>query len=68
MAHARRMFGDALDNDEVRASHAMGEIQKLYIIERICKQQQLNFAEIKEVRQRKAVLILRDLGLWLRQQ
>jgi transposase len=68
MAHARRMFNDALDNDEVRASHAMGEIQKLYTIERICKEQQLNFAEIKEVRQRKAVLILRNLGLWLQQQ
>lgn len=68
MAHARRMFNDALDNDEVRASHAMGEIQKLYTIERICKEQELNFAEIKEVRQRKAVLILRNLGLWLQQQ
>jgi transposase len=68
MAHARRMFNEALENDEVRASHAMGEIQKLYTIERICKEHQLNFAEIKEVRQRKAVHILRNLGLWLQQQ
>jgi transposase len=68
MAHARRMFNDALENDEVRASHAMQEIQKLYTIERICKEQQLNFAEIKEVRRLKAVRILRDLGLWLQQQ
>ena len=68
MAHARRMFNDALDNDEVRAFHAMGTIQKLYTIGRICKEQQLNFAEIKEVRQRKVVLILRNLGLWLQQQ
>ncbi len=68
MAHARRMFNDALANDEVWASHAMQEIQKLYIIERICKEEQLDFAEIKEVRQRKAVLILRNLGLWLQQQ
>ena len=44
MAHARRMFNDALDNDEPRASHAMQQIQKLYIIERICKEQDLNMA------------------------
>jgi transposase len=68
MAHARRMFNEALDNDEVRASHAMQEIQKLYTVERICKEQELNFAEIREVRQQKAVPILRNLGLWLQQQ
>jgi transposase len=68
MAHARRMFNDALDNDEARASHALEEIQKLYIIERICKEQQLNFAEVKEVRRIKAVPILKNMGLWLRQQ
>ena len=68
MAHARRMFNDALDNDELRASHALQEIQKLYTIERICKEQQLGFAEIKEVRRLKAVGILTDLGLWLQQQ
>jgi hypothetical protein len=68
MAHARRMFNEALDNDEARASHAMEEIQKLYIIERICKEQQLNFAEVKEVRGIKAVPILKNMGLWLQQQ
>lgn len=68
MAHARRMFNEALDNDEARASHAMQEIQKLYTIERICKENQLNFAEVKEVRQIKAVPILRAMGLWLQQQ
>jgi len=29
MAHARRMFNEALDNDYERASHALNEIQKL---------------------------------------
>ena len=46
----------------------MQEIQKLYTIERICKEQQLNFAELKEVRRLKTVPILRTLGLWLQQQ
>jgi transposase len=68
MAHARRMFNEALDNDEPRAAHALKEIQKLYIIERICREDQLNFEQVKEVRQIKSIRILRDLGLWLQQQ
>lgn len=68
MAQKRRMFNDALDNDEARASHAMQEIQKLYTIERTCKEQQLNFQEIKEVRLLKAVPILKNIRLWLQQQ
>lgn len=68
MAHARRMFNDALSNDEMRAAHAMEEIQKLYTIERICKEQNLNFAEIKEVREQKSVPILSELGKWMKEQ
>jgi len=68
MAHARRMFNDALDNDEQRATHALREIQKLYIIERICKEDQLNFEQVKEVRRLKSAGILTDLGRWLQQQ
>lgn len=68
MAHARRKFHDALSNDEQRASHALQEIQKLYAIERICKDAQLDFAATKEVRQRDAVPVLKELGLWLQQQ
>jgi transposase len=33
MAHARRMFSEALDNDNERATHALEELQKLYTIE-----------------------------------
>ena len=68
MAHARRMFHDALDNDEQRAGYALDHIQKLYTIERICKENALNFAEIKEVRQQRAVPILESLGKWMREQ
>jgi transposase len=35
MAHARRMFNEALNNDESRAAYAMKEIQRLYAIERV---------------------------------
>lgn len=38
MAHARRYFDKALDNDKVRAEHVLSEMQKLYIIERTAKE------------------------------
>lgn len=68
MAHARRMFSEAIDNDRPRAEYALGEIQKLYIIERIIKEQSLSFEEIKAVRQIKSVLILVALGKWMKEQ
>lgn len=68
MAHARRMFHDALDNDAVRAAYALEQIQELYAIERICKQEELNFGQIIQVRQQIAVPILESLGKWMKDQ
>ena len=68
MAHARRMFNEAMDNDEARASHAMQEIQKLYAIERRCRDTILTADEIREVRQREAVPVLTQLGSWMKEQ
>jgi transposase len=68
MAHARRMFNEALENDEPRAAYAMQQIQKLYAIERSCKEQSLTFDEIKTVRQEKSVPILIALELWMKKQ
>lgn len=68
MAHARRMFSEALDNDEAVATHALQEIQKLYLIERICKEQGLNAAELQVVRQQKSVPLLAQLGKWMKEQ
>jgi transposase len=68
MAHARRKFHDALNNDEARASHAMQAIQKLYTIERTCKEQNLGFTAIQEARQREALPLLKEIGAWLREQ
>jgi len=67
MAHARRMFNEALDNDKVRAEYAMQEIQKLYAIERNCKEQNLSFDEIKTVRQLESVPVLIALGQWMKE-
>ena len=68
MAHARRMFHDALENDEQRSSYALGQIQKLYAIERMCKEESLGFAQIREVRQEKSVPVLETLGKWMKEQ
>lgn len=68
MAHARRMFNEALDNDKTRAEYAMGQIQQLYALERRCSQQGLSYAQVKHVRQQGAVPILAALGHWMKEQ
>jgi transposase len=68
MAHARRMFYEALNNDKAVAEYVMSEMQKLYAIERNCKAQVLSFDEIKNVRQEKSVPILTALGKWMKEQ
>lgn len=68
MAHARRMFSEALQNDEARASYALEEMQKLYAIERQCKEQGLTHAKRYEIRQQQSLPILTPLGEWMKQQ
>jgi transposase len=68
MSHARRMFYDALDNDKAVAEYALQEIQKLYAIERDCKERSLHFDEIKAVRQEQSVPILTALGKWMQDE
>jgi transposase len=68
MAHARRMFNEALDNDVAVAGYALQEIQKLYAVERSCKEQNLTFDEIKLIRQQESTPILTSLGEWMKKE
>lgn len=68
MAHARRMFNEALQNDVARASHALEQMQKLYAIERDCKEQALDYEQRKAMRQQQAVPILNELIAWMKDQ
>ena len=68
MAHARRKFAEALDNDKAVAEYALGEIQKLYAIERKCKEEGVSADEIKTKRQEQSIPILTALGLWMKEQ
>ena len=68
MAHARRMFHDALDNNTQLAEHALEQIQVLYAIERRCREQALPFDKVKAVRQAEALPVLQRLGVWMKEQ
>ena len=68
MAHARRKFNEALQNDQARAGHALSLFQKLYAIERKIKEEQLSHEEILTLRQDQAVPILKELKDWMIQE
>ena len=68
MAHARRYFTEALNNDADRANYVLERIQQLYAIERSCKEMVLTNDQRKEVREKEAVPILNDLGKWMKAQ
>ncbi len=50
MAHARRYFEKALDNDQQRAKHVLREMQLLYAIERRAKEGNIHAGQIGELR------------------
>ncbi len=68
MAHARRKFSEAVNNDQTIAEYVLGEIQKLYAIERKCREEGLLPDEIKTRRQQGSLPILESLGKWMKEQ
>ena len=67
MAHARRMFFEARDNDKVVAEYALEQIRLLYNIERKVKEQQLDVEQILQLRQTEAAPVLVSLGKWMKE-
>ena len=67
MAHARRKFYEAQDNDALRARHVLEQIQLLYEIERKAKEKNLTQPQTAELRQEEALPILESLGSWMKQ-
>lgn len=63
MAHARRKFDEAKDNDAQRSAYALTEMQKLYAIEREIKDQ--SHSERFAVRQLKSLPILGQFKSWM---
>ena len=68
MAHARRYFEKALDNDKARAEHALNAIQQLYAIERQADQDKLTVDQRTLLRQKQALPILGQLHNWMLEQ
>jgi transposase len=68
MAHARRMFFDALENDPTRAQYALEQFRLLYDIERRAKQQSLTIEDTTKLRQTESVPVLANFERWMKDQ
>ncbi len=65
MAHGRRKFHEALQNDQPRAEYALQLFGQLYAIERRIKEQALTGDAVVELRRREALPILQTLKTWM---
>lgn len=68
MAHARRKFVDAQQNDAARSDHALGLFQQLYDTERTIKEKGLSGEVLLELRQKESVPVLKALEQWMIEQ
>ena len=66
MAHARRKFDEALKDDHDRAEYVLLEIQKLYEVERTCRELKHSHQQRCELRQEKSLPVLENLHQWLK--
>ena len=64
--HIRRKFFQAKDHHPDLANHALTEIQKLYAIERICREKELNEEQTRKLRQEKSHPIFDQLLEWVK--
>jgi transposase len=65
MAHGRRMFDKALENDKQRAGYVLTEMQKLYLIEQSARDKSFSPEELYALRQEQAVPVLENLKAWM---
>ncbi len=61
MAHARRKFDEALNNDRDRAEYVLLQMQKLYDVERTCRNLNYSHQQRYELRQEKSLPVLKNL-------
>ena len=67
MAHARRYFEKALDNDTERSAYVLKQIQRLYAIERKAKEREVNCDTLKRYRQIYALPVINEIELRLKE-
>jgi transposase len=66
MAHARRYFEKALDNDKARSEYVLQKMQLLYVVERRAREQNYNLTQRLQERQNHSLPILQELQQWLK--
>lgn len=66
MAHARRKFIEAQNNDSARAEYILTHMKTLYELERQAQQEQLTVEKRYALRQEKALPILDTLHEWMK--
>jgi hypothetical protein len=66
MAHARRYFEHALSDHKELCTYAITEVQKLYAIERMARNEEMTHQQRYELRQKEAVPVLENLHHWLK--
>jgi transposase len=66
MAHARRYFEKALDENKLMAEHVLNEMQKLYSVERTARENKLSFEDRKELRRKESLPVLEELHKWMK--
>lgn len=64
-AHARRKFEESLKEDKTGAEYALGQIGKLYQVEAMADDQELNYEQRAELRKRLAYPIMRAFEKWV---
>lgn len=65
LAHVRRYFEQALDNDKERATWMLEKIKELYAIERRAREMEMTHDQRKQLRQEESLPILNQIGEWL---
>jgi hypothetical protein len=65
MAHARRYFHEALQNDKARSEWMLNEIQSLYGVEEQAREQKLGQEKRLALRKEKSIPILEKIKNWL---
>ena len=64
-AHARRKFSESLAEDKAGAGYALAQIAKLYQVEAMATDQEMDFRQRAELRKRLAYPIMRAFEKWI---
>jgi transposase len=68
MAHARRKFEHAQENNPTLAGHSLKMFQALYDIERQIREGNLDTDAIRTIRQERSKPVLNEMEAWMREQ